>query len=144
MAPPLRAPAQTLNRCTVQPGQPGPGGVDVEWRSEITEDTPNETIAWRTLPGAEVASAGRVRFERATGGRGTIVRVELDYSLPGGALGAAVAKVLGHSPGKQTELDMLHLKQLLETGEVARTQGQSAGRSRSTSRRFDDWLRTGL
>jgi len=122
----------------------GPAGRQVEWDAEIIEDSPGETIAWRSLPGADVPNAGRVRFEPAPGGRGTVVRVELAYDMPGGAMGETVAKLFGVSPGKQTEMALLRVKQLLETGEIARTEGQPAGRTRSTSRRYDDWLREGI
>ena len=37
--------------------------------------------------------------------------------------------------------DLRRFKQLMETGEIARTRGQPAGRSTSTSRRFDDFVR---
>jgi uncharacterized membrane protein len=49
----------------------GPAGRLVEWDAEITEDRPNELIAWRSLPGADVPNAGRVRFSPAPGDRGT-------------------------------------------------------------------------
>jgi uncharacterized membrane protein len=120
----------------------GPAGTEVEWDAEIIEEKPNELIAWKSLPGAAVEHAGSVRFERATGDRGTVVRVKLHYHPPGGAIGRAVAKVFGEEPGKQISVDLLRIKQLLETGEIARTEGQSAGRSHSTSRRYDDWVRT--
>ena len=120
----------------------GPAGTEVEWDAEIIEEKPNELIAWRSLPGATVENAGSVRFEPATGGRGTIVRVKLQYRPPGGALGATIAKLFGEDPAKQIAVDLLRFKQLLETGEIARTEGQSAGRSHSTSRKYDDWLRT--
>lgn len=119
----------------------GPAGADVEWDAEIIADTPNELIAWRSLPGATVDNAGTVRFEPAAGGRGTVVRVALKYDPPAGALGATIAKLLGEAPEKQIPVDLRRIKQLLETGEIARTEGQSSGRSRSTSRKFDDALR---
>src|SRR5690606_17196669 len=122
----------------------GPAGRRIEWDSEIVEESPSSMIAWRSLPGADVPNAGSVHFESAPGGRGTIVRVELDYDVPGGAAGEAVARLFGVAPGKQTEVALLRVKQLLETGEVARTEGQPAGRARSTSRKYDDWLRAGL
>lgn len=119
----------------------GPAGTEVEWDAEIIEEKPNELIAWRSLPGATVPNAGVVRFESATGGRGTVVRVNLRYHPPGGALGATVAKLFGEAPEKQIPVDLMRIKQLLETGEIARTEGQPAGRSSSTSPKFDDWLR---
>ena len=115
----------------------GPAGSEVEWDAEVIADEPNELISWRSLPGSMIETAGTVRFERATGGRGTVLRVDLQYRPPGGAVGATVAKLLGQSPEKQIPVDLLRIKQLLETGEIARTEGQPAGRERSTSRKFD-------
>jgi len=120
----------------------GPAGTTVEWDAEIVNETPNELISWRSLEGADVANAGSVRFERAPGGRGTIVRVKMQYRPTGGAVGATVAKLLGQSPEKQVKIDLYQFKQMMETGEVARTEGQPAGRSRSTSRKYDDMVRS--
>ena len=119
----------------------GPGGLRVEWDAEVVQDRPNELIAWRSLPDADVDNAGSVRFERAPGNRGTIVHVELHYRPPAGKAGAALAKLMGQSPGKQISVDLLRFKQMVETGEIARTEGQPAGRAQSTSRRFDDLVR---
>ena len=119
----------------------GPGGAPVEWDAEIITDTPNEVISWRSLEGSDVANAGSVRFERAPGNRGTIVRVKMQYRPMAGKLGAAIARLFGQAPEKQIKVDLYRLKQVLETGEVARTEGQPAGRPRSTSRKFDDVVR---
>ena len=116
----------------------GPAGTQVEWDAEIITDMPNEVIAWRSLEGADVDNAGSVRFERAPGGRGTIVRVKMQYRPVGGTLGSAVAKLFGQAPEKQIKVDLYQFKQVIETGEVARTEGQPAGCSRSTSRKVDD------
>src|SRR5437763_1016651 len=90
----------------------------------------------------DVDNSGSVSFQRAPGGRGTIVRVDLRYRPPAGKTGATVAKFLGQSPEKQITVDLLRFKQMVETGEIARTEGQPAGRARSTSRKFDDVLRS--
>jgi uncharacterized membrane protein len=119
----------------------GPAGLQVEWDAEITDDRPGELIAWRSLPNADVDNTGAVSFERAPGGRGTMVRVELSYRPPAGKTGATVAKLLSQSPEKQVTVDLLRFKQMVETGEIARTEGQPAGRARSTSRMFDDLVR---
>lgn len=95
-----------------------PAGMRVEWDAEITEDRPNELIAWRSLPGADVDNAGSVRFTPAPGGRGTEVKVELRYDPPGGAFGALVAKLFGESPEQQIAGDLRRFKQVMETGEV--------------------------
>ena len=44
-----------------------PAGRKVEWDAEIINEIPGELIAWRTLPGSDVISAGSVHFSRATG-----------------------------------------------------------------------------
>ncbi len=119
----------------------GPAGTHVEWDAEIIMDRTNELIAWRSCEGADVDNAGTVRFEKAPGNRGTAVRVQLEYKPPGGALGRTAAMLFGEAPEKQLAVDMLRFKQLMETGEIARTEGQPAGRQRSTSRKFDDFVR---
>lgn len=105
----------------------GPAGTTVEWDAEVTEDQPNQLIAWRSLPGAQVDSAGSVRFEPATGGRGTLVRVSFSYNPPAGVVGAAVASLFGEAPGQQVAGDLRRLRNVLEAGEVPTTEGQPAG-----------------
>lgn len=95
-----------------------PAGTSVEWDAEMVVDRPNEAIAWRSLPGADVPNEGAVRFVPAPGGRGTEVHVELSYEPPAGKVGALVAKLFGEEPGQQIEGDLRRFKQVLETGEV--------------------------
>jgi uncharacterized membrane protein len=96
----------------------GPLGVHVEWDAEITEDRPGESIAWRSLPGADVSNQGRVEFRPGPAGLGTEVRVALAYDPPLGTVGAGVAKLFGEEPSQQISADLRRLKQVLETGEV--------------------------
>jgi len=105
----------------------GPVGRQVQWDAEITEDLPGRLIAWRSLPGADVENAGAVRFERATGGRGTFVRVLFRYKPPGGRLGAAVARLSKQNPEKQVREDLRRFKQLMEAGETPTTEHQPHG-----------------
>jgi uncharacterized membrane protein len=104
-----------------------PGGATVEWDSELTADQPNELLAWRSMPGAQVENAGTVRFEPRPGGRGTIVRVELEYRPPGGIAGAAFSMLFNESPQQQLHDDLHRLKQVLEAGEVVRSDGSPSG-----------------
>jgi len=86
---------------------------------EIVHDEPNTMIGWRSREDAMVANAGSVHFTPTTG-RGTEVKVVLRYDPPGGKLTAAVAKLIGKDPQRQVQEDLRTLKQLLETGEIAR------------------------
>jgi uncharacterized membrane protein len=99
-----------------------PAGMTVEWDAEIINDQPNSLMSWRSLPGSDIDHSGTVRFERAAGGRGTLIRVELEYAPPGGAIGARIAKLFGKKPGQQIGSDLRLLKQVLETGEVVRSE----------------------
>ncbi len=69
----------------------------------------------------------QVRFVEAPGDRGTEVRVELRYDPPGGAIGATVAKLFGEEPTQQVKDDLRRFKQVLETGEVVRSEGSPEG-----------------
>ncbi|HEV7377021.1 MAG TPA: SRPBCC family protein [Pyrinomonadaceae bacterium] len=101
----------------------GPADSRVEWDAEVTEDRENELIAWRSLEGSDVYNTGSVRFEEATGGRGTVVHVEIDYAPPGGVIGKAIAKLFGEDPKQQIYDDLRCLKQVIETGEVIISDG---------------------
>ena len=104
-----------------------PIGASVEWDAEIDADRPGELLSWHSVAGADVDNSGAVRFERAPGGRGTIVRVEMQYKPPGGKAGALVARLFGENPSQQLDGDLRRFKQLIETGEIPTTAGQSAG-----------------
>jgi uncharacterized membrane protein len=96
-----------------------PLGMTIEWDAEIIEDIPPKLISWRSLPSSEVISAGSVRFRAALGGRGTQVKVLLQYDPPAGKLGAAIAWLFGEDASQQIVSDLRNFKQLLETGEIA-------------------------
>ncbi|PZS01018.1 MAG: cyclase [Candidatus Chloroheliales bacterium] len=101
-----------------------PLGQKVEWDAEIINEKDNELIGWRSLEGSQIPNAGSVHFEPAPDGRGTEVTVELEYNPPAGALGAAVAKMLGEEPDAQVQDDLHRFKQVMEAGEAAPTDGQ--------------------
>jgi uncharacterized membrane protein len=115
----------------------GPAGKEIEWDAEVTSEHINDHISWRSLPGSQIPNAGTVRFEELPQDRGTVVRVEITYDPPGGMLGTKLAKLFGRSPEQMTGSDLRKFKQLMETGEIATTKGQPAGRATSQSNRFD-------
>jgi len=108
-----------------------PLGTRVAWDAEIINEKENELIAWRSLEGADVDSAGSVHFLPAPGGHGTVVKVILKYDPPGGGVGAAFAKLFGEDPASQIEEELRRFKQLMEAGEVPRTNGKSRARVRT-------------
>ena len=64
----------------------------------------------------------------APDGVSTEVHVVLEYDIPGGAVGKAVAKYFGEEPHQQLDDDLRRLKQVLETGEVVRSDGAPWGK----------------
>ncbi|WP_344588132.1 SRPBCC family protein [Actinomadura vinacea] len=102
-------------------------GRTMSWEAEVTEDRPGELVAWRSMPGAEIGSHGAVRFTDAPGNRGTEVRVELRYAPPGGQAGARLARLLGEDPEQQVRDDLRRFKQVMETGEVVRSEASPEG-----------------
>jgi uncharacterized membrane protein len=105
----------------------GPAGRSFEWDAEITDDRPNELIAWRSLEGANVPNSGSVRFMPAPRDQGTEIRLEMEYEPPGGAVGAAVARLFGQEPATQADDDLRRFKQVMETGTVVRSDGSPEG-----------------
>lgn len=105
-----------------------PAGRTVQWDAEIINEIPGELIAWRTLASADVVSAGSVLFTQAPGGRGTEVRVRMQYDPPAGKVGALVAWMLGHDPAAVIREDLRRFKELMEAGEVPTTDGQPRGK----------------
>ena len=105
-----------------------PAGRSVEWKAEVINEIENKLIAWRSLEGADVDNAGSVQFKHAQGGRGTDLKISLQYNPPGGTLGSIFAKLFGEEPSQQIKEDLRRLKQLLEAGEIATTHGQPSGR----------------
>ena len=116
----------------------GPAGMTVEWDAEILQDRANEWIAWRSLPGAQVENSGSVRFSPAPGARGTEVRVQLRYVPPAGGLGRTVARLFGEEPDQQVHEDLHRFKQLMETGEIPLSDGQSLWRAAQPARDADE------
>lgn len=106
----------------------GPMKRTVEWDAEVVEDRPDELISWRsTAGGGGVDNAGSVRFSDAPGDRGTELHVDLSYRPPAGRAGAAVAKLFGEHPEQQVRDGLRRFKQVLETGEVVRSEGSPEG-----------------
>ena len=79
-----------------------------------------------------------MRFKPATGGRGTEVRVRLQYDPPAGKVGATVAWLLGHEPSQTIREDLRRFKQLMETGEIADDRRAAARQTIHSQLRLSD------
>ncbi len=91
-------------------------GRSLEWDAEITDDLPNSRIAWRSVS-SSAPHSGEVRFETAAGNRGTQVHVEIRPE----SFGASMGKLFGLVPEQNVKIALHNLKQLLEIGEIAKS-----------------------
>jgi uncharacterized membrane protein len=105
-----------------------PGGKTLQWESEILLDRPNEEIVWQTLEDSDIQHSGSVRFEPASPRRGCRVILQMEHNPEHGKVGTTIAKLLGKVPEQFIQEDLRRFKQLMETGEVATTEGQPSGR----------------
>jgi uncharacterized membrane protein len=109
----------------------GPLGTRVEWTAEIAEEQPDTLIRWHSVPGSQVPNRGEVRFQTAPAGRGTEVRLRLEYEPPAGVVGATLAQILGQGADRQVRESLRNFKQLMEAGEIPTNDGQPMGNCRS-------------
>ena len=95
-----------------------PIGETLEWEAEITDDVPNERIAWQSVEGSQVPQRGEIRFVPAPADRGTQVQLDLHYSLPHGLLAAAPLSFVNALSRETAREDLRHFKQFMEAGEL--------------------------
>ncbi|MCS6296870.1 MAG: DUF2892 domain-containing protein [Nitrospira sp.] len=95
------------------------GAPTLEWDAEIIHEIENERIGWKTLDGATVEHAGSVRFKPLDGESQTQVTVTLQYDPPAGAIGAAIADLLGQEPGQKIARDLERFKDAMESQATA-------------------------
>jgi uncharacterized membrane protein len=109
-----------------------PFGQTVEWDAQIIADIPGERLGWQSLEGSTISNQGDVRFTSAPGAKNatpaTEVHVTLRYSIPGGKLGTALARYFGEDPHQQLDDELRRFKQVLETGELVRSEGAPWGK----------------
>ena len=46
-----------------------PLGQKIEWDSEITDEKPNQLLAWQSLPNSQIIHFGQVEFKKGAAGR---------------------------------------------------------------------------
>ena len=97
--------------------------------SAITINRSEQEIASQLSQADPPLSGGDVQisYTPAPGDRGTEVRVRLDQQAPGGVVGQKIAALAGTDPQRQLDDAMRRFKQLVETGEVLRSDGSPGG-----------------
>jgi uncharacterized membrane protein len=106
-----------------------PGDVARLGPIEVLDDDPGRRVGWRSGPDAEAKAEGVAVFVDAPGDRGTELHLDLEYRTTAGPLGAAVLKLTGDEPLQLAKDDLRRFKQLVEVGEVVRSEGTPDGHS---------------
>lgn len=104
----------------------GPIG-NYEFTTRILDCEKPQAFSWITESG-DIAHSGRVNFTPTP--RGTELRVDIRYRVPGGELSKALARMTGMAPEETLERSLKQLKAKFETGEVPTIEGQPVGASR--------------
>jgi uncharacterized membrane protein len=102
----------------------GPGGVPIEWNAVLSQQTPNEVIAWRSETGSMLENSGIIRFSPA--GSGTRVDLRFCYHPPAGGAGQAVVELLGSDPRAKLNEDLGRMKALLEATARSESHGKES------------------
>jgi len=113
----------------------GPLHMPLTWDADLIEERPNTLLSWRSVPGADVDYMGTVRLRELPDGRGTEVRLRLEYAPPGGIAGVALAKLFKTLTVRQLKEDLRRFKQIIETGETPTTTHQPVATASSMRER---------
>ncbi len=90
-------------------------GKDLQWDAEIINEREDEMLAWASIPGGDLETAGSVHF-RPQGDERTELMVSLKYNPPAGKVGAQVAALFGAGLEEKLNEDLNTFKQVMENG----------------------------
>ena len=93
----------------------GPLGMKLEWDAETTRMDHNRHIAWNTKDReGTITTSGDVVFSELPDNQ-THITVTMNYSIPGGKVGEAVAQLFS-DPNARLEEDLRNYKAYVENG----------------------------
>ena len=100
----------------------------VEWTGEVLKEEVARRIAWRSVGDVTPPNAGSINLHELPFGRGTVVKVIIDYVPLQNKLGQALSQTKRADLKKRLQTTLFRMRQFVETGEVASTKGQPSGR----------------
>lgn len=104
-------------------------GRRAEWDAVITEDIRDRGLSWTSIGRSQVKTKGSIFFDPTPDGVGTVVRLSMDFSIPGGKLSEWLTFLSGEDPETLMATNLKRLKAYLESGEIPTTEGQPTGRA---------------
>lgn len=97
--------------------------------TRILSSTASEQFEWETVSG-DIDHSGSVAFKATP--RGTEIRVDVKYRVPGGNFTSAVLRLTGMEPHETLERALRQVKARFEAGEVPTVEGQPMGAGKGT------------
>jgi uncharacterized membrane protein len=101
----------------------GPLGKQLQWDAEIYNERANELIAWRSLPGGDIETAGSIHFKPSWQNDCTEVMLSMKYNPPAGKVGAQLANWLGDGLEQKLNDDLQRFKQVMESENTVMASG---------------------
>ena len=114
----------------------GPAKTSLQWNSQIVQEEAPLFMRWYSTEGARIPNGGSIRFAPATGGRGTVATLEIDFHPPGGSFGKGAAKVLGIVPQVLAVKALRRFKALAEAGEIPTLKDNVSARTGATANAY--------
>jgi uncharacterized membrane protein len=93
---------------------------------EMADDEPPNRMGWVFAEDSPFRGSGVAVLAEAPGDQGVELHVDLEWS-EGGAVGSALRKLTGTDAEQQARDDLRRFKQVVETGEIVRSQGTPEG-----------------
>jgi len=96
-------------------------------KAAITVYRPRDEVERRWREAEHDLPDAAVTFQDAPGDRGTEIHVDLEHEPRGGKVGELVTKLVATEPRAKAMDELRRFKQLVETGEIARSDGTPEG-----------------
>lgn len=93
----------------------GPLGATLSWDAEVIHQDPGRMVAWQSITGGDVDTAGSVHFN-STDENSTRMVVSMQYDPPGGRVTAVLAEFFGVGLDRRLREDLARFKRTMESG----------------------------
>jgi len=103
----------------------GPLGATLSWDAEVIQQDPGRMVAWQSIAGGDVDTAGSVHFN-AVDENNTRMTVSMQYQPPGGRLTAVLAEFFGIGLDRRLREDLARFKRTMESGTQSAGKGADA------------------
>ena len=109
------------------------GGDKLSIPMQLEGESGAQELTWKASDKAGFGYSIAIRLEDAQAGRGTVVRMQVQYDSLAGKLAGMFEKIFGNDAEILTKKNLQRFKAFCETGHVPTIVGQPSGRDEDTS-----------